>query len=73
MEYAPREGIGSRLAFQDATGNVSQLTYVGLATVTRIWLAYYGSRHRTIDTIGELIVRPFLYGLCTGRRNLARI
>ena len=42
MEYAPREVIGSRLAFQDATGNDSQLTYVGLATVTRIWHIYGG-------------------------------
>jgi hypothetical protein len=34
---------------------------------------YYGSRHRTVDAMGELIIRPFLYGSCTGRRNPARI
>jgi len=26
----------------------------------------------TIDTMGEPIVWPFWYSLCTGRRNLAR-
>jgi len=30
------------LAFKDATGNDSQLTYVELATITRIWCIYGG-------------------------------
>src|SRR6267154_6209015 len=37
-----REKISLRLAFKDTTGNDSQLTYVGLATITRIWCIYGG-------------------------------